>query len=31
MDKTNAMLFNITQAWVTSSEQEFFLGEEKVP
>ena len=30
MDKTKAMVFNTTQAWVTRSEPEFFSGEEKV-
>ena len=30
LDKTKVMLFNTTQAWVTRSKQEFFLGEEKV-
>ena len=30
MDKTKVMVFNTTQAWVTRSEPEFFLGEEKV-
>ena len=29
MDKTKMMVFNTTQAWVTRSKQEFFLGEEK--
>ena len=30
IDKTKRMVFNITQAWVTRSEAEFFLGEEKL-
>ena len=30
MDKTKVMVFNTTQAWVTRSKLEFFLGEEKV-
>ena len=30
MDKTKVIVFNTTQAWVTRSEPEFFLGEEKV-
>ena len=30
MDKTKVMVFNTTQAWVTRSELEFFLGGEKV-
>ena len=30
MNKTNVMVFNTTQAWVTRSEPELFLGEEKV-
>ena len=30
MDKTKVMVFNTTQAWVTRSEPEFCLGEEKV-
>ena len=30
MDKTKVMVFSTTQAWVTRSEPEFFLGEEKV-
>ena len=29
LDKTKVMVFNTTQAWVTRSEPEFFLGEEK--
>ena len=29
-DKTKVMVFNTTQAWVTRSEPEFFLGEKKV-
>ena len=30
IDKTKVMVFNTTQAWVTKSEPEFFLGQEKV-
>ena len=30
MDITKVMVFNTTQAWVTKSEPNFFLGEEKV-
>ena len=30
MDKTEVMVFNTTQAWVTRSEPEFFSGGEKV-
>ena len=30
MDKTKVVVFNTTQAWVTRSELESFLGEEKV-
>ena len=29
IDKTKVMVFNTTYTWVTSSEPEFFLGEEK--
>ena len=30
MDKTKVIMFSTTQAWVTRSEPEFFLEEEKV-
>ena len=30
IDKTKVMVFNTTQAWVTRSKPEFFLGEKKV-
>ena len=30
IDKSNMMVFNTTQAWVTRSEPEFFLGEEQL-
>ena len=30
IDKTKVMVFNTNQGWVTSSEPDFFLGEEMV-